>query len=316
MKVRLGATAPEEREVIKKILENEDEKTKADRIKLIEACGASAEPSFVASLLAIAKTSRWHLVRRAALQGLQQFNNAEIGPELLAAYPELPKQEGVRAKALDVLSKRLEWSLELLAAIEQQKLKPSEVPFEVQERIRLHNNPEIHRLAKKIWGTARQTSDEKRKRMDEIAKILQNAKGNAIHGKQLFAASCATCHKLHGEGNAIGPDLTGYERDNLDFWLLAIVDPSAGIREEYTNFELETTDGLLLTGFILERAAQTVTIQDGEQGRVTIPKSRIKSLRASAVSRMPEGLLDSLGSEDIRDLFAYLRSPGPVATAP
>ena len=62
----------------------------------------------------------------------------------------------------------------------------------------------------------------------------------------------------------------------------------AAIREEYTNFELETTDGLLLTGFITERGAQSITIEDGQQGRITILKARIKHLQASALSRMPE----------------------------
>ena len=147
--------------------------------------------------------------------------------------------------------------------------------------------------------------------MKSIARILTEGKGIESQGKQLFTATCATCHKLHGEGQSIGPDLTGYERDNLDFLLLGVVDPSAAIREEFTNFELETNDGLLLTGFITERAAQSVTIEDAQQGRSTLPKSRIKSLKASPVSRMPEGLLDGLNDQQIRDLFAYLRSRGP-----
>ena len=151
--------------------------------------------------------------------------------------------------------------------------------------------------------------------MRDLAALLSEAKGNAIRGKQLFTQSCATCHKLHGEGASIGPDLTGYERDNLHFWLLAIVDPSAGIREEYTNYELETSDGLLLTGFIAERGAESVTIEDGEQGRMTVAKARIKSLKASPLSRMPEGLLDAFSEQQIQDLFAYLRSPGPLTSS-
>ena len=151
--------------------------------------------------------------------------------------------------------------------------------------------------------------------MREVAALLAEPHGDAIRGKQLFAQTCATCHKLHGEGANIGPDLTGYERDNLQFWLLAIVDPSAGVREEYTNFELETTDGLLLTGFIIERGAESVTIEDGEQGRMTISKSRVKSLKASPTSRMPEGLLDSMSEQQIQDLFAYLRSPGALTSS-
>jgi cytochrome c553 len=44
-----------------------------------------------------------------------------------------------------------------------------------------------------------------------------------------------------------------------------------------------------------------------------VDKKNIRSLRASPVSRMPEGLLDPLSDDDVRDLFAYLKSPGPLA---
>ena len=144
-----------------------------------------------------------------------------------------------------------------------------------------------------------------------MEKVVRTGSGDPMRGKQLFASTCATCHKLNGEGQTIGPDLTGYERDNLDFLLLSIVDPNAAIREEYTNFEIETSDALLLTGFIVERGAQSVTIEDGEHGRTVVPKSRIKRMQASAVSRMPEGLLDAFNEQQVRDLFAYLRARLP-----
>jgi putative heme-binding domain-containing protein len=181
----------------------------------------------------------------------------------------------------------------------------------VVERLKLYQDPSITAVIQNVWGTTRQSSKAKQERMASVSKMIGAGQGSASEGKKLFAATCATCHKLHGEGQTIGPDLTGYERDNLDFLLLSIVDPNAAIREEYTNFELETNDGLLLTGFVIERAAKSVTIEDGQQGRTTVPKDRIKSLRASSVSRMPEGLLDALNEQQIRDLFAYLRSKSP-----
>jgi putative heme-binding domain-containing protein len=182
------------------------------------------------------------------------------------------------------------------------------VPQEVVERLKLYDDKEIAKLLAKVWGATRQTPKEKQERMNSVAQLLAHGRGDASAGKQLFAASCAVCHKLHGEGQTIGPDLTGYERDNVDFLLLSIVDPSAAIREEYTNFEMETKDGLLMTGFVVERAAQAVTIEDAQQVRTTVAKERIKSLRASPVSRMPEGLLDALSEQQVRDLFAYLQS--------
>ena len=50
-------------------------------------------------------------------------------------------------------------------------------------------------------------------------------------GRAMFTKHCATCHTLFDEGGKTGPNLTGYERDNIDFLLLSVVDPSAAIRD-------------------------------------------------------------------------------------
>lgn len=55
---------------------------------------------------------------------------------------------------------------------------------------------------------------------------------NRAKGKALFEARCSRGHTLFGEGRAIGPDLTGAERRNIDVLMQNIVDPSASIRKE------------------------------------------------------------------------------------
>jgi putative membrane-bound dehydrogenase-like protein len=310
LKLRLRVGSDQDVRAGIKLIEDEAA-DKSHRIEMIEALGTAAYADALDPLLTVATGAKSYSVRKASLQALQSFSQPRIASRLLQAYAQLPTAEGVRARALDLLSRRPQWTRQLLGAIEDNKIKREEVPFDAVQRVRLHDAA----AAEKIWGAVRKTSEEKQSRMRDLAALLSDATGDAIRGKQLFAQACATCHKLHGEGANLAPDLTGYERDNLQFWLLAIVDPSAGIREEYTNFELETTDGLLLTGFIVERAADSVTIEDGEQGRIAIPQSRIKSLKASAISRMPEGLLDALSDQQILDLFAYLRSPGALTSS-
>jgi len=45
--------------------------------------------------------------------------------------------------------------------------------------------------------------------------------------------ACAACHTLYGEGGKVGPDLTGGGRDNLDYLLENIVDPSAVVTADF-----------------------------------------------------------------------------------
>lgn len=310
-RLRLGAGTQDDFASAIQLVLTEEVKLKPQRIEMLKALGDSGSRDSVEPLLKVARSSQWHSVRRTALQALQNYDEPSIGRTIVSAYDELPSDQGVRPTALEVLSRRAPWAGEMLQAVESGKISKADVPFEVVQRLRLYREANINTAVQKLWGEARQTPKEKQERIGAIAKLLASGKGNALEGKNVFNSTCATCHKLHAQGQTIGPDLTGYERDNLDFLLLAIVDPNAGIREEYTNFELETSDGLLLTGFVTERAAQSVTIEDSQQGRTTVPKDKIKSLQASSVSRMPEGLLDSLSEQQIRDLFAYLQSKSP-----
>ena len=62
-------------------------------------------------------------------------------------------------------------------------------------------------------------------------------------GRQLFHDRCATCHRLQGEGETIGPDLTYANRRDRDFLLVSLVDPAGVVRKEYQAYNLATKDG-------------------------------------------------------------------------
>ena len=92
------------------------------------------------------------------------------------------------------------------------------------------------------------------------------------------------------------------------YWMENIADPSAVIREEYTQFIVLTGDGRRLSGLVAGQDKTTVTLKD-EEGRTTrLDRSRIEEMSASPVSFMPEGQLKPLSDKQIRDLFAYLMS--------
>jgi putative heme-binding domain-containing protein len=171
---------------------------------------------------------------------------------------------------------------------------------------------EVARLVEKHWGTVRPTTPaEKTKEVERVARVLGAGKGDARAGKRTFADTCGKCHKLYNEGAAVGPDLTGYERDNAAFWLENVIDPSAAIRDEYTNFLVQTTDGRSLAGLIVEQDKQAVVLLGPDGQTVRLPRRKIDDLSASPVSLMPEDQLRNLTDQQVRDLFAYLMSKAP-----
>jgi putative heme-binding domain-containing protein len=292
---------------------DDDPKLKTQRIHSIELLGQVGPPEAAAPLIDVALSSKWHSVRRAALAALTRFNNLAIATRIIEGYTKLPTDQGVRPAAIATLLARKTWSLELLKAVEAGKIPKGDVTADNLERLRAPNDKAVAALLQKIYGQlTRPTSAEKEKEIARIKQLVATAPGDARAGKQLFATRCAVCHTLFGEGAAVGPDLTSYDRTNLDFLLVSIVDPSAAIREEYTNFRVDTKDEETYVGLIKERNADSITLIDATQQKTLIPKRDINQEQGLALSIMPEGLLTDLTDAQLRDFFAYLRTPRAI----
>jgi putative heme-binding domain-containing protein len=165
----------------------------------------------------------------------------------------------------------------------------------------------------RVFGmAARPSSAEKEKEVARVKGVVASSGGDPRAGKVIFAARCAVCHTLFGEGAKVGPDLTPYDRKNVEFLAVSIVDPSAAIREEYTNFLVETADDQTVIGLVAERGPDSITIVDATQQKTVVPKKEIKEERALGLSMMPEGLLAGLSDGELRDFFAYLRAERAV----
>ena len=83
--------------------------------------------------------------------------------------------------------------------------------------------------------------------------------GDPRAGRALFTKHCAACHKLFGEGGAVGPDLTHANRADRQFLLVSLIDHSAVIRKEYLAWTVQTTDGRVHTGLDNEVAVEVST---------------------------------------------------------
>jgi putative heme-binding domain-containing protein len=117
---------------------------------------------------------------------------------------------------------------------------------------------------------------------------------------------------LFDDGGKVGPDLTGYQRDQLETLLRNIVGPSLEIREGYQMVRILTSDALVLTGFIESEQPDQIVLRNTDGQSVTLERSDIEQLEPQVLSLMPEGLLEKLDDKQIRDLMAYLRSSQPL----
>ena len=282
-----------------------DNKAKgAERTGLIELLAERREEKAVPVFLAMLRAEKAEAMQLALANALQRFGSDDIARTFLELAPTMPVK--ARTVAFAAMCSRATWSRLLLAAADAGTVKKEQLTSANLLAIQSLHDAACDALIAKHWSTLKQSSAAKEARVAQVRKLLTTGKGDAEKGHETFKTMCAVCHTLGREGGKIGPDLTGYERDNLDFMLPAIVDPSLAIREEFTAFTAVTRDGQTLTGFLEAQTPQSVTMRDLNSQKLVLSRADLKSLTASPMSLMPEGLLDALSEQQVRDFFAYL----------
>jgi putative heme-binding domain-containing protein len=145
---------------------------------------------------------------------------------------------------------------------------------------------------------------------DTLRRAAMNMGGDPKRGKAIYlseSAKCTTCHKVHGQGGEVGPDLSqvGGKLDRTHL-IESILDPSAEILQGYHAAVLETKSGRTLTGIVKAESSTGVTLLDAEGKFTTIAHGDIESREVSKVSLMPAGIGDSITPPEFTDLIAYL----------
>jgi putative heme-binding domain-containing protein len=248
----------------------------------------------------------------AALRGLAAYNDPKTPEAILAVYPTLAPAE--KRDALNTLASRDQFAKALLAAVAQGTVPAKDLTADLVRQLRGFKDPEIADEILKFWGVSRDSSADMKA---EIAKIKQiywaggSTPGNASRGRLVFSHTCQQCHTLFGTGGHVGPDLTGSARANLDYIVLNVVDPNAVIPNDYRASNIETKDGRSITGIVTKQDEKALTVVTPNETLV-IPRGEVESQKLSALSMMPEGLLQALSDQEVRDLLYYLGRPGQV----
>lgn len=137
--------------------------------------------------------------------------------------------------------------------------------------------------------------------------------GDAKRGRDLFqlgtTVQCRSCHRIHGNGGDIGPDLSEIGKRLSKAELLeSILTPSKKIEERYRTHVAVTADGATVTGLVVQRSDEEITLREADGKLRVIPRHDLEALRISEQSLMPDKLLRDLTAKDAADLLDYLSS--------
>jgi putative membrane-bound dehydrogenase-like protein len=283
----------------------------ADRVALLEVLAQLGRPTCVPRLLTLLALAEQHDVEIAALRTLARFDDPRIATRVFTEYPRY--SEKLKGICRQVLLGRKPWALDLLKKVDQGTISAKSISAEELRDLENFHDETIDTLVQKHWGKiARGTPEEKLADIRRFNNDLRAATGNAAAGKAVFKEHCAKCHRLFGEGENIGPDLTTANRKDQDYLLTSTVDPSSFIRVEYLSVQIVTKDGRSLSGLITEQTPFAITLANTKAELTKIARTDIDETQPSQISQMPEGGLNPLTPQQLRDLFAYLRSDGPA----
>ena len=251
-------------------------------------------------------------INTVALKGVSASSDIKIAQALVKNYRRFrsPKKPLV----IETLASRTLFADALLSAIESGKIPLADLTAYDVRQIRSLGDSKLQNRVTELWGAIRDSSEEKTNRIAELKKLLTpNRLANASHsdGRLLFNKSCAKCHRLFGYGEKIGPELTGANRNNIDYLLENIVDPSAVVSKDFRMTIVQTTDGQTLNGLVAAKNDKTLSLQTQNELK-TILLDDIEETKRSTMSPMPDGMLDNLSEDQIANLIGYLMQPSQV----
>lgn len=199
---------------------------------------------------------------------------------------------------------RNELALALLTAIDKGDLASEMISQGSKSTLRQNPDGKIRELAESIFKKSSVIN-----RGEVVTKYYESTTidGNIESGKAIFKQVCSSCHQLDGVGYNVGPDLHSFSsRPKLEF-LRAIVDPNFEISPGYDGNIVQTNDGQLISGTVINENTDNIVLRMIGGKEQTISRNNISSIRPMETSLMPVGLESSLDMQGMADLLTYLK---------
>ena len=245
-------------------------------------------------------------VYNTVIAALASFDHPGTANELLSRMAGF--KDGNRSLAIDTMAGRESYALDLIKAVEEGRFDARELTAAQVRQLLTLGNKHIKTVLEAKWGVVQETPEARLAAIEKWKHELTPetiAKADHDNGAALFKKTCATCHKLYGEGKTISPDLTGANRSNLEYLLMNIIDPSSVVPKQFTTSVIALKDGRVITGVVVSETEQTLVIQTDKE-QLSVARDDVEETKNTGKSLMPDGMLDSLTPEQVRDLFGFI----------
>jgi putative membrane-bound dehydrogenase-like protein len=271
-----------------------------ERRRALQTLSAQRRPQLVPELRSVLDDPR---LRVDGIRAMAAFDDDAMATLLIDRYNRFSAAE--KSEAIQTLASRRRSGRLLTDALARGAVPRRDLPASVaRQLLRVVGTP-----FSDVWGAVESANEEKA--YSRYRGLLNDTAINAANtknGRAIFQKTCGPCHKLYGEGGAIGPDLTGSNRANLDYVLFNVLNPNGEVQDTYKMVVITTRDGRTFSGNVVSETPRQVTLRVVGRDAAVINKSDIQSREVTAVSMMPPGLFETLADREVIDLVGYLRT--------
>jgi putative heme-binding domain-containing protein len=288
---------------------NTPDRLRRAAVEGLGSVGGDESRRVFAALARPEEPARIRILATASLVRIDADAAAKAAAEVLAAATASDDPDPMLAEFFLLR----EGSTKLTAALRDVELKPDVAKRALRYMYSVgHDDAELSALLSELSGIA---ADMPPPTQEEALKIAAEvvAKGDAARGEQIFRraeVSCLNCHAIHRAGGQVGPDLSNVGRISpVDYIVTSILDPNLAIKEAFVTRIIETDDGRVAQGIVVDRDDVRVILRTADGKTLTIPTADIEA-EEEGRSLMPQGLTKFLTHEEFLDLAKFVSELG------
>ena len=280
-----------------------------------QACefGAS-DPEVAKAVLELITAQLSPEVGLGMLEAVSLSDQSETGNAMVERFPDWTPN--LRQAAIRILLSRAIWTEALIASLENNKLRISELSLDQKQSLLQTGNKKITDKAKVILARGGGLPNADRQKVIDDTMFATTQSGDANLGKIVYKNQCSKCHQHQGEGVKIGPDMTGMAAHPKKELLIHIMDPNRDVEGNFRQYVVSTKGGKILTGMLASETKSSIELIDTEAKKQTVLRDDIDEIKASDRSLMPEGFEKQLSKLDLVNLLEFLTQRGKFLPLP
>ena len=263
---------------------------------------------FLEALLDVVNARSSPQLAAGIIDALSACEAPGMGPAMLKRFAGW--SPGARSIAIRVLVSRPQTARVLVEKIDKGEVGIAELTLDQKQALANHSDPLIASRAKAILARGGGLPSADRQKVIDEWMATTKKTGAIAPGKEMFKKHCAVCHQINGEGNKVGPDLTGMAVHPKSELIIHILDPNRSVEGNYRLYKVTTLSGKNFEGLLASETRTSVELIDAQAKKQVILRDDIEQLLATTKSLMPEGFEKQMKPEEFTNLLEFLTQKG------